>query len=564
MQTGRRIFLKGAVTATAALAVSRRAHSAELPKNWEQETDVIIIGAGIAGICAAIEAADTGARVVVLEKDSVPGGACKFSGGHMTVAGTEVEERAHVKDKPEWLYNDMIEDGEMVAVPELIREYVNGGREHIQWIERLGIHFADTFQSLSNTDRISPGVGRGHMIAESPSYPGGPHQGGLGVMIMLLKAAQKRGVTPSLNHTMTRVFREERGGPVLGIELTTNGNMSTIRARRAIVLTTGGWSGNLQMALGEDPRLTADIYPDCWPYHLCLGEGHIAAVDVGAELSNMSFGGYLVPRWGTRVYQIWEPPSFDTVPSIQTGVSIADFQRIILVKGDGRRFVNEMSGNPEGVSSPANPKFRITPGSYPNHPFLQAYLNLEERPRNVWAITDEEGAKSLGWDQNANELLHPNPKTGRALYPEMVAVADSLPALATRMQVNADGLAATIAQYNTYVDQQRDPDFGRPAPAFKISRNPFFAVRMALLKHTRRNGIRVNTRAQTLDRASLLQGENNALRTSLDNLPVIPRLYAAGECANYLGRYHSHGTLGIYSFFGRIAGRNAASETLLV
>jgi succinate dehydrogenase/fumarate reductase flavoprotein subunit len=562
-QPARRTFIKKTAAATATLVGTgvvgtAAAGTAAVPAKWDSEADVIVVGSGIAGMCAAIEAAAAGAKVIVLEKDAQPGGCAKFSGGHMTVAGTHVQARANVKDKPEWLYEDMMEDSEMTAVPELIRTYVSGGPEHILWLENLGVRFENEFQYTSNADRIKPGVGRGHMIARSPDYPGGPHNGGLGVMLMLIRAAERRGVSPLLQHKMTGVVRADQGGPVVGVEAAAKGKSPSIRATRAVVLTTGGWSGHLRMGLAEDPRLTSDIHPDCWPYRLCLGEGHLAAVDVGAELSNMAFGGYLVPRWGSRVYQIWEPPTLGTLPSIQTGVPIADFQRVILVKGDGRRYVNELLGDPEGSPSPTNAKFSIKPHSVPDHPFMTAYLNLNERPRNVWAVTDADGAKALGWDMK--QIRDPRPRAGLALYPEMVAVSQDLKDLAVMMKVHPAELGETVSRYNGFVDAHHDLDFGKPSPAHQIVRAPFYAVRMALLKHTRRNGIRVNTRGQVLDRAALSADSSAAADMALDQEPVIPRLYAAGECAHYLGRYHGHGTLGIYSFYGRVAGRYAAAE----
>jgi succinate dehydrogenase/fumarate reductase flavoprotein subunit len=561
----RRTFLKNtAAAATLAgtgLAGTTAARAAGVSGKWDREADVVIVGSGIAGMCAAIEAAAAGARVIVLEKDAQPGGCAKFSGGHMTVAGTHVQARANVEDKPEWLYEDMMEDSERTAVPELIRKYVSGGPEHILWLESLGVRFENEFQYTSNADRIKPGVGRGHMIARSPDYPGGPHNGGLGVMLMLMRAADKRGVSPWLGHKMTRLVRGDEGGPVVGVEVAAEAKALSIKAARALILTTGGWSGHLGMGLAEDPRLTSDIHPDCWPYHLCLGEGHLAAVDVGAELSNMAFGGYLVPRWGTRVYQIWEPSTFSSVPSIHTGVSIADFQRVILVKSDGKRYVNEMIGDPEGSPSPTNPKFSIKLQSVPGHPFIEAYLNLSARPRNAWAVTDADGAKALGWD--VEQMRDPRPRAGLALYPEMVAASEDPKGLAARMQVHPAGLEATVSRYNGFVDARQDEEFGKPNPAHKIVRPPFYAVKMALLKHTRRNGIRVNTRGQVLDRAGFSTESDVSADTSIDDERVIPHLYAAGECAHYLGRYHGHGTLGIYSFYGRVAGKTAAAEKAL-
>ena len=90
MKPGRRAFLKGtAATATLAGAGAARTTAAGttvVPARWDREADVVIIGSGIAGMCAAIQAATAGARVLVLEKDKEPGGCAKFSGGHMTVA----------------------------------------------------------------------------------------------------------------------------------------------------------------------------------------------------------------------------------------------------------------------------------------------------------------------------------------------------------------------------------------------------------------------------------------------------------------------------------------------
>jgi succinate dehydrogenase/fumarate reductase flavoprotein subunit len=142
----------------------------------------------------------------------------------------------------------------------------------------------------------------------------------------------------------------------------------------------------------------------------------------------------------------------------------------------------------------------------------------------------------------------------------MVAVSDNLPDLGSKMKVDAAGLRETVSRYNRFVDAKKDDDFGKPEPASKVVQPPFYAVKMALIKHTRRNGIRVNTRGQVLDRVGFLEKGNNISAKSIDDEKPIPHFYAAGECAHYLGRYHGHGTLGIYSFYGRVAGKNGALE----
>lgn len=560
-KVARRRFLKGIALGSAVVASSGalEAVSAAVPVKfqlrWDKEWDVVVLGSGIAGMSAAIEAADAGASVVVLEREAQPGGLAKFSGGHMSVAGTDVQARLKVVDKPDWLYNDMMENSEMTAVPELVRTFVDNGPEQVMWLQQLGVRFANYFVHSSGVDKE---VDRGHEVGRSPDYPGGrpSGNGGLGMMLMLFRAAGKKGVLTLLEHKMTHLIRPTRTGPVIGIEIEKHGKKLMIKANRGVIIATGGYSGNSRMCMAEDPRLTSDILPDGWPYMICHGEGHLAAVNVGAELSNMAFGGYLPIRWGTKIYQLWEPPNFSTVPKANLGVPIADFQRVILIKSDGRRYVNEMLAD-TSASPAAYPKLSIKPADFPAHPFNEAYLNISDRPRNVWAVTDAEGAKALGWQ--IDEIKSPNPKAGSALYRDMVATADTISDLATKIRVDIRGLNETVGRYNRFVDGGKDEDFGKPNPAYKIVEGPFYGVKLAMLRHTRRNGIRVNTKSQVLDRSQLL--ENDGISINFEK--TIPRLYAAGECANYLGRYHSHGTLGLYSFYGRVAGRNAAAEEAL-
>jgi succinate dehydrogenase/fumarate reductase flavoprotein subunit len=539
------------VTAGGFLGISPVVNASPLPK-WDRKSDVVVIGSGIAGMSAAIEAADAGASVIVLEKDAQPGGLAILSGGHMTVAGTDVQARLKVEDKPDWLYADMMENSEMTAVPELVRKYVDNGPEQVRWLENLGVRFADYFERSSVLDQS---VDRGHEVGASPDYPGGrpSGSGGLGLMLMLFRAAEKRGVSMMLEHKMTRLLQSDPRGPVIGVDASNKGKSLAIKAHRGVVIATGGYSGNLQMCMAEDPRLNSDIYPDGWPYHLCLGEGHIAAVEVGATLNNMSYGGNLAVKWGTQVYQLWEPPTFSTVPIARVGVGISDFQYIVLVKNDGKRYVNEVLGTTL-VSPQGFPKFWLRPDDFPNHPFNEAYLNLNERPRNVWAVADAEGAKALKWQ--IEQIRKPDPKSGVALYPEMVAAADSLKDLAAKMGIDADGLGTTISRYNGFVEVGKDEGFGKPQPKHKIVQAPFYGAKLAMMHHTRRSGIRVNSSSQVIDR-SVWQ---SPAVISIDNEKTIPHLYAAGECGNYLGRYHSHGTLGMDSFYGRVAGRNAAAE----
>jgi hypothetical protein len=182
----------------------------------------------------------------------------------------------------------------------------------------------------------------------------------------------------------------------------------------------------------------------------------------------------------------------------------------------------------------------------------------------VWCITDAEGVAALGWPED--QMRNPNPKEGAMFDPELLAIADTIEELASQMDIPADALAATIERYNGFVDAGVDEDFGKPMPMYKIATPPFFAAKASLIRHTQRNGIRVNTKSQVIAQADQREGYSGVSEggsVSIDDEKVIPHLYAAGELGNVMGFRRPHGSLGNYANAARIAGENAAKETPL-
>jgi hypothetical protein len=226
-----------------------------------------------------------------------------------------------------------------------------------------------------------------------------------------------------------------------------------------------------------------------------------------------------------------------------------------LVKNDGARWINEAEGARPSVPGK---------GGYsenPEWPYTATYLSLSQ-PRNVWCITDADGVTALGWPEA--EMRNPNPKLGRMFDPECLAIADTLAELAAKMEIPLDALQATINRYNGFVDAGVDADFGKPLPLFKVVKPPFFAAKASLIRHTQRNGLRVNTRSQVLEQADQGAGYVGLAKDigiSIDAEKAIPHLYAAGELGNMLGWRRPHNSLGHYISAARIAGENAAKET---
>ncbi len=541
LKMDRRTVLKGVaglgIAAVGPLGLHLSAKQADaagsMPKKWGLTADVIVVGSGFAGLCAAVEAAEGGAKVIVLEKGDHAGGNSILAGGNAIFAGTHVQKRLGIEDRPEWLYEDQMKYGEHRAVPELLRTFVDQGPDTVLWLEQLGVKWRDGMGK-----NVGNRVNRGHWAAPSPDYAGGfPSSGGISIWTVLAKAVEKRGVRILLKHKMTRIFRRDSHGPAVGLEVLADGKTINVRARKAIVLATGGFKSNPHMRMAWDPRLDADLGAGGLPYVETTGEGVMAAVEVGAALTDMSFVCEFRLKFGVSTYQLWEPPTLKTTP-IPTGLPIADFSKIIMVKNDGRRYVNEK-----------------TAADYPQNPFYEAFLNLKERPRSCWAVTDAEGAKALKWSLEA--FKNPKPLVPPGLHPDYVAVEDTLEELAKRIGVPPANLVETVHRYNGFVDKGKDEDFNKPKLSQKITASPFFGAKLLLLAHDQMGGLRANSKAQVLEHSAQVVTKV----TPIDQEQIIPHLYAAGECVGgYVGAERGHGKISIYMVFGRIAGRHAAGE----
>ncbi len=548
----RREFLKGAAAAGATLATTSvlgatpAQAAAGVPDKWDYETDVVVVGTG-SGLAAAIDAADAGAKVLIVEKADHVGGFYIVAGGSCTMGGTHVQKRDGVQDDLESWYDAEMKASDNRGVPEMIRTYVEKAADTILWLENLGIKWAP----------ISPGVlpgpiKRGHAPAQSPDYPGGEGTAGGGVAwtTVMKRRVEKQGTPILLKHRMTRIIRPDLKGPVIGIEVNTGGKTLNIKARKGVVLAPGGYTDNPRLCQSWDPRVVGpETYSDGGvagspPYVENTGDALLAGLDVGAQLSDMSFVSFIYLFYGSKAYWMWEPRDWTKFNLLRgRGLTLGGegTQRLILVKNDGGRYVNEAAEYNADV---------------PECPFTTAYLNLKERPRNVWSITDADGAANLKW--TVDMFNKADPLKHMSLSPECLAVADTLPQLASKMGIDPAELEATVSRYNGFVDAGVDKDFGKPKPLYKLVKPPFFAAKLNLLRHTQVGGLRVNTRMQVLDRADL-KGD----AVPIDQEKVIPHLYATGECTASIGWRRVHNKIGHYISFARIAGKNAAAERRL-
>lgn len=563
----RRSFVAGSAMGAAAVATAGIAAPAlaaqpseEIPSSWDEEHEIVVVGGGV-GLAAAVEAAQQGADVVLLEKGDHTGGLWMTAGGSCTMGGGNiVQQRDGQEDDVDSWYADEMRSCEYRGVPEIMRMLCEKGADTVQWMEDLGIVWAPLGAGVLGGD-----IARGLQPDQNPGvYAGGKGTACSGICWTQTweRNLKELGVPMLLGHRMTKVYREP-GGPVVGVEVQTDDGIKNFKATKAVILCTGTWTDNARMAQAWDPRIVGpDAYGDGGipAENLLLvdssGDGHLAAAKIGASLSDMSFVAYLYLFFGSRSYWGWgeDPIDWTTVDNYAAGKGLSRvgdlYQKTILVDGDAKRYVNEASAYdplPEGMGALSE---------NPEQPFMRAYLALPQ-PRNVWMLADATIAEELEWP--LDQIENPNPRTGNMFDPACVAIADTIEELAEKMDMDATTLAATIETYNAAADAGEDAEFGKPGPLSKIENPPFYGFKASLIRHTQRNGLRVNTKSQVIDGWAQIDDIHEPV-ASIDDEPVIPHLYAAGELGNALGWRRVHNSLGHYTTCARNAGDFAVQE----
>lgn len=518
----RRSFIKGAAAGAGAVAFmglsSRDAKASQLPQKWDKVADVIVVGSGPTGFPAAVAAVEKGASVLLLEKNNEIGGNGIINGGILSIGGgTWVQKIQGIEDSADLIFkenSDYRVRENRRNDPKVLRAFCGYNLSTFNWLEEHGVRFQDKLLVLPGMK----GTPRYHLISwdkESPGwlyrYGPGPSSGA-GLIRPLETVARKKGVKIFVRHGMTKIIREGcMAGSVLGVEVEAGGRKLYLKARKGVILGTGGWKGHKWLRTLFDPRMTEDLVASGEPFVRADGTGIIAGMEVGGALvSDRAIDWHLFHRmFGTRYYRFPLGSPYAAPGLGRTGqLSREEVASLIIVNKFGLRYVNEAL--PEKPAS-----------------FYDASLAQEEHL--LWAIFDEAAVKRHGWD--------PRPPT---VEKELAFNAPTIGELAKMIDVPRDALIDTVRKYNTFVERGEDPDFGKPKRhlRYKIETAPFYAVWMSIQAHDTAGGLATNAKSQVLD----IYGN------------VIPGLYTAGEAAGGLDKIGmSRGIV-----MGRIAGENAA------
>jgi fumarate reductase flavoprotein subunit len=465
----------------------------------EPDYDVVVIGSGVAGLAATLEASAAGASVLLVESEGKLGGSSALSGGIIMAAGTSLQRRAGIEDTAEALYRDYMLFNQYRVEPSLARRLAEGSGPAVEWLVSLGVEFHP--ELMFAAEERQP---RSHV----------PRRGGYGIVKTLAAAvAEQAAVDVALGRRVNRIITE--AGRVGGVAV----DGDEVRAG-AVVVATGGFGANRALWSEHLPSLAA-AGSSAWYIGApgCLGDAFSFAAQAGADVVGHD-----------RALVIPTPDFARTIEVYFPGW-------LVMVDRAGARRVDEST-------------------SY-------AVMQLAHRRHGpLFAVFDDRAKKaSQPGEAPAYKQAIPgvDPKTmpsnwTEPVIDEMVAAgrvrrAPTLEDLARLLAVDPAGLVATIDRYNRDADTGRDREFEKDAKFLEdVSTPPFYGVelRLGVLCLTSK-GLRIDADARVLDRSGR----------------PIPGLYSAGECTGgvlgdvYVGSGNSYANCLV---FGRVAGRSAAAR----
>ena len=365
----RRAFIStGAAGAAAALAGAGTAQAsveAGAPIRWDRSADVVVIGAGVAGLPAAITARDLGASVIIVDNENYDiGGRGILSGGHAHLGGGHSfalckAEGGDRKDSADQVFLDWVRFDTADARysdRDMVRVFADENVATFNFLIENGVKF---IEKPIGPERAST-VPRTFVTVEWPIaselIAPGRGRNGSGLVRQLAIAARQKGAEILLQHEMKSIVRDGAApGQVLGITASHLGAAVNIEARKGIVIATGGHTGNVGFRRIFDPRLTEEYQQACEPYVHQGADGELAAMAIGASLwataNQTAEAGAAITktrhigcRWGyaSLVFQP-DSPIFNLARA--TGLTVEDWQNVIFVNQTGRRFWNEVDGS---------------------------------------------------------------------------------------------------------------------------------------------------------------------------------------------------------------------------
>jgi len=543
------------------------------------EFDVVVAGSGAAGMTAALTAADLGLSVVVIEKAGAFGGSTARSGGGIWAPGNAVLRAAGVSDTPGQA-RAYLAHVAGADVPASLREaFLEHGPAmldlvlartplRLAWVPGYADYYPEAPGGLARGRSVEPvpmdsrrlGAELAHLarpylptpvaitqaeyrwLSLGPRHPRAVMAGarvagraargrlrgrrvlslGQALAASLRAGLLAGGVPVWLETPMTGL--EVREGRVTGVHATRGGEPLLIRARRGVLVATGGFERNEEMRRRYQREPVGVQWTTGAPGN--TGDGILAGLDLGAAVGLMD--------------DAWWGPSIPLSGGPYFCLAERSLPGCLLVNGAGQRFVNESAPYVDAVHA-------MYDGNTPENPHIPAWLVFDQRYRDRYVFAG----------------LPPGRSLPRRWYAAGAVVrADDLAGLAREMSVDADGLVKTVTRFNEFAAAGRDEEFGRGDSAYDryygdprrkpnpnlapLARPPFYAARIVPGDLGTKGGLHTDAHARVLRE---------------DGTPI-PGLYAAGNAsASVMGHSYAGAgaTIGPAMTFGYLAALDLAA-----
>jgi succinate dehydrogenase/fumarate reductase flavoprotein subunit len=491
--------------------------------HWAQETDVIVVGGGGAGLVSAINAHDGGATVLVLEKMPTLGGITILAGGGIKAAKDEAKAVQYLTKTQGGRVGDRLiavfAKG-LAELPAYLGELakVNGAKVEPRDGSHAGIYpfpGAETLYSLTVTD--IPGFS-GYDWAHT-----GKNLNGQRFFKILLDNVEARGIPVRTNAPVTSLITDPDGA-IIGVWADLDGSRTAIKANKAVILASGGFEFNEK--LKSEYFEATPVYAMGNPGN--TGDGILMAQKVGAALWHM---------WHFHGSYGFKFDDYETAFRIAPGGARNPDRPIswIVVDKAGKRFMNEL--HPAVQDTAARPLGFYDP-DIPDYPRIPAYLIFDEAGRKLGRIasplTTSPEHRYVWSEDNSAEIE-------RGWIRKFESLAD----IAKGLGWDTATLEQTVATWNGHVAAGADPDFKRPPGTMvPIAQPPFHVVPVWPLLTNTQGGPEHDEQQRVLDPYG----------------QPIPRLYSVGELGSFFGHlYLLGGNLSEVVISGRIAGASAAA-----
>lgn len=423
------------------LAAGSTVTNAKQTEESEQTYDVVVIGAGGAGLSAALEAGEAGKSVAILEKMPTIGGNTLISGGEMNAPNNWVQQKLGITDdSAELFYEDTMKGGDNLGQPEMVKILSEKALGSAEWLrDVVKVEFLpDHLFQFGGHSRKRALIPVGHTGAE--------------LITKLNTKAKELGITIKTNMKAEQLLTDD-SGRVVGVEASTNGQKVTFHANNGVIMAAGGFGSNIEMRKKYNPELDESYMSTDTPG--TTGDGIIMAQAINAGITNME---------NIQTYPVCNP-----ITGIISLVADSRFDGAILINQGGERFVEELERR-DVIS--------------------KAILAQEGRyAYQFWNQEIADIGKTIEVHQDEYEQLI---KEG-TLYK-----ADTIEDAANFFKVDVKTLKETVSKVNEYAKSGKDLDYKHRGGLVSLEKGPYYIQKVVPSVHHTMGGLVIDTKARVL------------------------------------------------------------------